>query len=408
MVRIIGLFLCLFFICSSAQSDPLYFEEAVERALRRSPTLQIASSEAYSAKGQQEQSGLYPNPQASFEIENFAGNNQWRGWGHREERYFYTQLFETANKRQLRYQTFSYQYYASLVGYKAAKLVLLNRLSRAFSAVSAAQELVLVANEQEKIAKEIYIIAKKKVDYGKDTLIQQKKAEVAYFEAIQAHQNAIIDLNIAKRKLTLTWGSANPDFTEVFFPFYELHSPVIFEECLLHLCNQPEIIQNAYQHLSAQENWRLEKANRIPNVTLQAGYKTSYETKDQGLMAGIYIPIPLFDQNQGNIKQAYFDMLKTGHQGQQLWLLLENKLAVAYEELQRAYSEAKRIKEQTLESAILAFELAEKGYHEGKFEYLDVLDAQRTLFDVKKKYIEVLNLYHSKRADIDYLNSQTD
>ncbi|MGK5595330.1 MAG: TolC family protein [Parachlamydiaceae bacterium] len=408
MVRIARFLLCLLFICPAAQGQPLLFDEAIERALNLSPTLQIASSEAYSTKGQKEQAGLYPNPQVSYEIESFAGNKDWRGWGHREERYFYTQMFETANKRQLRYQTFSYQYYASLVGYEAAKLILLNRLSRAFSAVSAAQELVVVAQEQEAIAQEMYTVAKKKVDYGKDTLIQQKKAEVAYFEAVQDHQNAITFLSIAKRKLALMWGSTNPDFAEVFFPFYELQTPAVFEECLLHLCNQPEIIQNAYQHLSAQENWRFEKANRIPNVTLQAGYKADYGSRDQGLLAGISIPIPLFDQNQGNIKRAYFDMLKTGHQGQQLWLLLENKLAVAYEELQRAYGEAKRIKEQTLRSAISAFELAEKGYNEGKFEYLDVLDAQRTLFDVKKKYIEALNLYHSKRADIDYLNSQTD
>jgi len=74
----------------------------------------------------------------------------------------------------------------------------------------------------------------------------------------------------------------------------------------------------------------------------------------------------------------------------------------------RAYEEAIRIRDFSLPSASKAFDLAQKGYREGKFEYLDVLDAQRTLFEIKENYIQALVNYHTRRADIDYLNSQMD
>jgi cobalt-zinc-cadmium efflux system outer membrane protein len=40
------------------------------------------------------------------------------------------------------------------------------------------------------------------------------------------------------------------------------------------------------------------------------------------------------------------------------------------------------------------------GYREGKFDFLDVLDAQRTLFEVKGKYINAFTAYHEARLDV--------
>ena len=47
-----------------------------------------------------------------------------------------------------------------------------------------------------------------------------------------------------------------------------------------------------------------------------------------------------------------------------------------------------------------------KAYQEGKFDYLNLLDAQRTLFDVKKEYIESLAAYHAARIDVERLIGQ--
>ncbi|WP_068471070.1 TolC family protein [Candidatus Protochlamydia phocaeensis] len=386
----------------------LDLDTAVYRALTQSLSLHMASKEAASRRYQVKQARLYPNPSFNYEIEDFAGNNKWRGWKNREERYFYSQLFETAGKRHLRTQAASYQYYASLVGYDISKLVVLNRLHRAFINVVATQELLKLATDQAEAAKEILRIATKKVEAGKVSPIQQNKAEVAYSTALVAVDRAKAEGNNAKRRLSLLWSNPCPDFEQALFPLFEITAPIPLEQCLADLCNQAEVVQALYNYSSANKNWLLEKANRIPDVTLQVGYKANYEENNQGMIAGVSIPIPLFNRNQGNIGNAYFDMLKTGDQGRLIWLILESKLAISYEKLLQAYEEAERIKNISLPYATQAFELAQKGYQEGKFEYLDVLDAQRTLFEVRERYIQALVNYHTSRADIDYLNSQTD
>ena len=44
-----------------------------------------------------------------------------------------------------------------------------------------------------------------------------------------------------------------------------------------------------------------------------------------------------------------------------------------------------------------------EGYREGKFGYLDLLDAQRSLFDAKGQYIDALAGYHKSVAAIERL-----
>ncbi len=46
------------------------------------------------------------------------------------------------------------------------------------------------------------------------------------------------------------------------------------------------------------------------------------------------------------------------------------------------------------------FNAATRAYQEGKVDYLNLLDAQRTLFDIKNEYIESLADSHTAKADI--------
>lgn len=411
---------CLLLSSLTAKEELLAFNEeifalpeldldtATYRVLTYSLPLQATNKEAYSKYYQAKQARSYPNPSLHYDVENFAGNREWKYWNHREEHFYYSQLIETAGKRRLRTEAFSYQYYASLVGYDVAKLQVLNRLNRAFIQVVSQQELLNIARDQADIAQEILRIATKKVEAGKASAIQQQKAAVSFSSALIEQKKACTDLKNAKKRLSLLWAQAHPDFGKVFFPFFDISPPLPLEERLSHLCCQPEIIQSFYHYLNKRKEWHLAKANRIPDITVQLGCKTNRGEKQEGLYAGISIPLPIFNRNEGNIGDAYFEMLQTADLSKELQLILETKLSILYEELLQAYEEAEKIKNTSLPHAQEAFELAQKGYREGKFEHLDVLDAQRTLFEIKERYIQALTHYHTKKGDIEYLNSQMD
>ena len=68
-------------------------------------------------------------------------------------------------------------------------------------------------------------------------------------------------------------------------------------------------------------------------------------------------------------------------------VLVTTALNTAYQNLAAAHIEATTLKTQVLPGAQSAFEAVSRGYRLGKFGFLDVLDAQRTLFGAKAQYL---------------------
>lgn len=78
-------------------------------------------------------------------------------------------------------------------------------------------------------------------------------------------------------------------------------------------------------------------------------------------------------------------------------------LAEAFNHLTGTYDEVVTIQNDVLTNAQRAFETTYQGYEEGKFDYLYVLDTQRTLFKTQAQYIDALETYHKKLAQIERL-----
>jgi cobalt-zinc-cadmium efflux system outer membrane protein len=49
---------------------------------------------------------------------------------------------------------------------------------------------------------------------------------------------------------------------------------------------------------------------------------------------------------------------------------------------------------------------ARGGYAEGKFGFLDVLDAQRSLFDARAQLNDALREFHTRHAEVERLRGQ--
>lgn len=388
------------------QIPPLTFDEAVFRVFSRSPRLRMSSAEIFNKEGERLQSRLFPNPEFACSVENVLGNKQWKGWRDAESRYEVAQLIELGGKRGYRNSAADYEYFASQAGYEEDWIRLLNELMKAFASVAAAQEQLRLAEEQKFIGEQVLKTVSAKVDAGKASLIQQNKAEIALAQVEISWQRAKSNLESAREQLSLLWGSSFPDFDSVEYPFYEIESPKPLGCYLAFLNNNPELQRSEYEYLAANQMLNFEKAQRVPNVVVVVGCKT--ERKNTGATFGLVLPLPFFDQNQGNIQRARADTSKALDQKIQTQLLLESKLSIAHKQLLNAYQESERLASTVLKSAMRSFDYAKEGYNEGKFEYLDMLDSQRTLFDVQQDYIDVLLNYHRRRADLEYLSSEAE
>ena len=400
---ILGLLLCPWITLSSS---PLTFDDAVSNTLRLSPSLRIADSLVDASEGEQLNSSFYPNPVFAYSVENVFGNKDWRGWKSAESRYELEQLVELGGKRGYRFQSATYQHYAAQAGYEAKQIALLNRLLKLFAVAASAQEIYLVAQEQIQLAEESLNTVKAKVDSGKVSLIQQNKAQIAFLNSQMHLVKAQSKFEQSKLALSMMWGCTCPEFDTVAFSFYDIQIPKPYNTCVEELECNPELTRSYMEQLAAQENLSLERAKAIPDVVFTLGYKTLQDTHHRGLILGAAIPLPIFNRNQGNIQKAKAENLRTQENYAQINQLLKTKLSIAHQRLQLAYFEADTIRSTVLKTSVESYDLAKDGYEEGKFEYLDLLDSQNTLFDVRVRYIEALEKYHQSVADIEYINTE--
>jgi cobalt-zinc-cadmium efflux system outer membrane protein len=400
------IFLASIAVSDAEESASLNWDTAVDRVFGCSSRLMIASEEIDERSGIQMESAALPNPIISYSVENVFGMKEWRSWHSAESRYEISQLIELGGKRRYRSQATSYLVCAATAEYDAEIYRTLNRLAKLFLEVAAAQELYELSKKQAMISEEAFKTVKSKVNEGRTSIIQQNKAEISYYTSRIDTEKAFVDWSIAKEKLANMWGESCPDFERVEWPFYELETPDDLEVCYSYLQSHPELVKSQYEYLSALQIYYLEKADKVPNLVVTCGYKTTNDTGNRGLIFGASLPLRVFNKNQGNIQSARSHYLQLEERSKEIQLALESRLMALHKESVRAYNEVDQMKNTILNAADKAFEFSKEGYVKGKFEYLDMLDSQKIQYDIHERYIQALLNYHKSKVDIKYLYSE--
>lgn len=381
----------------------LNLETAISRALAESPRLKSAASAQMASKGELRQSRAFPNPELGVELENIAGQGPYKGTDSAEVTYGMSQLVEIGGKRSARQEAASKGYDIASFDYKAAKLDLIRDVTAAYADAVAAQEEVKLSEDQKKLAKEVLQSVSKRVAAAAEPLIQKSKAEVALATSEIAFSKATRELEVAKKKLASLWGQDHDGYSLDASDFFTIQPPADIADTTAKLKSIPDVARLDAELDRAKANLDLERANAIPDPTISVGVRDFRETKDRAFLVGVSLPIPVLNWNQGNIAKARHEVTKTESDKQVATLGLSNELTRAIQEFQTAYEEANSLKATILPAAEKAFSLSRQGYQAGKFPYLEVLDAQRTLFEARSQYNSALKNYHTHRAEVDRL-----
>jgi len=112
------------------------------------------------------------------------------------------------------------------------------------------------------------------------------------------------------------------------------------------------------------------------------------------------MPLPLFDRNQGNIGAAQERAYQAQDELNAVHIRLKSELSQAHMRLRTARQQFELLRNDMLPSAQSAYEAASKGFELGKFTFLDVLDAQRTLFQARSQYLSALSQANQAAAEI--------
>ncbi|MHC5076127.1 MAG: TolC family protein [Planctomycetota bacterium] len=388
-------------------NDVITLREALALSLMHNPELKSFSWQVRASEARTLQASLLPNPEIEVEVEEVGGTGGRSGFDASETTIQLGQLIELGGKVEKREKVASLESELAGWGYEAKRVDVLTKVTHAFVEVLASQERLKLADELVQLSEEILYTVSLRVEAGKDSPVEKTKAQLVLSGARVEQKQAVQRLKTARKRLTALWGNTSPVFEEAAGQF-ELVSGFPSESKLSSfLVGNPELARWAVEMERQRAILELEKANSIIDPRLSGGVQYLNEDNDTAIVFGVSVPVPIFNQNQGKILEARYNILKARNQQEAAEASLNLGLSEAYQGLSIAFIQATDLKEEILPGAQSAMDATREGYSQGKFDYLMVLDAQRTFFLSRAKYVESLAAYHRARADIEQLVGQS-
>lgn len=377
--------------------------QVLSLALVRNPELRAFSWEVRAREAQALQAGLPPNPEISFEVEDFGGTGSVEGFDGTETTILLSQLFPLGGKLSKRRKVEELNTELAEWDYETTRLNVLTKTVLSYLNVLAAQERFTLQSELFKLAERVHGTVSERAQAGEISPIQEKMSQVALSTTKIKLEQSKRELEASKRILASMWNGSEPQFKAVKGDL-SLISPIpTFEDLQSLLSENPEIARWATEIEQREATIKLEQANAIPDPFISGGYRHISELNDNAFVVGLSIPIPILNRNQGAISEARRRLKKAVEEQENAEVVVNNAMASAFKTLSASYEEALLLKDIVLPEAESAYELTFEGYREGEFPLLNVLVAQRAVFDTKLQYIDALLNYHSSRANVERL-----
>lgn len=382
-----------------ATTDAITLEQALALALMRSPELETFFHAVLSAEARYDQSKRLPNPEFGVRVSQFdrAGD----GFDTAEIEVVLGQRLDLGGKRGWRARVAEAEGELAGWDYESQRLDVFTETAQRFSKTIAAQRRLELAKSAVTLAEQTSHAVGERVKAGKEPPVQGTKAvaelEMARLDALEAE----ISLVVSRKKLAAMWGAEQPHFRQAAGNFESVldHLPAV-ELLRLRLFSNPDLARSDAELKLRQAALASEKAARAPDLEASIGIQRFEEDGTDSLAFGIGVPLPLFDRNQGNIAAARHALAKAEAARRATESALAAELANAHGTLRSAHGRALTLRSKVVPVMEEAFAAAREGYSQGKFGFLDMLDAQRGLFEARGALVAALSDYHTAVATI--------
>jgi cobalt-zinc-cadmium efflux system outer membrane protein len=393
--------------CADVSAEPLTLPHVLALALARNPDLAGFAAEVRARAARSIQVGRMPNPELRADLENVGGSGEREAFEQTETTVRVSQRIELGGKRGGRQRIAELDRDVAAWDYQARARAVLSDTTKAFVHTLAAQERVAVAAQLEELARGAVESATGQVDAGASPAVDITRARVALGRSELEKQRAERELESARRALAANWGDEQPTFGRLEGDLTALRPPPSLHDIETDLERSPYLARAASETEERGATLTLERAARIPDVTVGAGARHFSDNGDVALIFELSAPLPVFDRNQGGIAEAQSRLEKTRAETDALRLSLRAALATANAELSTAYDQAIRLRERVIPTAQRAFDETRAAYRQGLLRSIDVLDAQRTLFQLRGDYLTVLENFHVAAAEFERLTGRS-
>jgi cobalt-zinc-cadmium efflux system outer membrane protein len=376
----IGPAVLLLMTVQGVNAQSLTLESALQTAFANNPDMAAAQWEIDIAQGGRQQAGLIPNPVASWDAEDTRRNS-------RTTTVKLSQTLELGGKRGARIDVATRAQQAAALTLEQRRNGLRADVIDGYYGALRAQERLDLAQRSLALAERGLVVANGRVTAGKSSPVEATRAQVQLSEIRLEFNRAQMGLTDAYRRLAASTGAASTDFQAVATQAQAAPEIPPTARLLGRLEQTVELRLAELQIVQGEAALGLEKAQRIPDLDVSIGSQYDASVRERVNVVGVSMPIPLFNRNQGNVLAASrrADQARDLRNAAELRLRTETRQALDL--WQTANTEVRSFNQQILPAAQSAVDSATRGFEMGKFNFLEVLDAQRTLIAARTQYL---------------------
>ena len=374
---------------------------AIKASLANNPDIAAAAHEIHARENAQFQEGLLANPTFFSEFEEFGGSGDFSGDDVLETTIGVSQEIPLAGKRAKRVRITEYATVIARLELQAKILALTSDVKKRFLFVHSFEQGLLLERENIALLQDVQDVITRQIALGDISPLDEKKATVELALAKAALARAKRELGMARIELASSWGSREVHFDQV--EFVDLIIRPLPKETDLWQAVQghPEMEINRIQVEQLKASLALAKADAIPDLEIEGGVKYFNESNDHAYFLGFSIPIPVFDRNTGGIREASENIQVGKKELAGSSVRMRTALAVLLERLQIIDGELSTTETTIIPAAQEVYEALKKAYQAGEKDYLELLDSQRTLLEVRRRNLLLEMEHHELIADLE-------
>ncbi|GAA4321116.1 TolC family protein [Pigmentiphaga soli] len=364
-------------------AEPLTLDMALALSAGHNASLAAAAKEVDALQGGVTQAGLLPNPDLSIRLEDTR----------RETRTTIAEFgipVELGGKRTARITAAERARSVAQADLAVARANVRAATVAAFFNVLVAQENVRLTQGAVDVAARAVDVVGRRVAAGKVPPLEETRAQVERANADLALAEAKTALESARVSLGALWGAPPSDVSEVVGNLDALPERAAIQTLLAELDDAPELVVGRMEIQRREAVVQLERSRQYPDIRITAGTQRDYSLGRNQALIGVSIPLPLFNRNQGGLYEATVRADQAEDQLRATRIRLDEELRQAAARLAFAREAAATLRSSVLPGAQQAYGVATAGFEAGKFGFLDILDAQRTLFQARIRYLASL------------------
>ncbi|MEO7071689.1 MAG: TolC family protein [Rhodanobacter sp.] len=381
--------------------EVLSLPQAVDRALMHNPAMRAGDYTVVAAERQADIAALAPPWVVGADVENVGGSGSVSGVRAAETTLRLGRVIERGGKRDARRAVGAIDIERSRNALEQTRLELATEATRRFVEVLADQARSRVAAQDHALARQLTATVRRWVQAGRSPESDLNLMQIAQVRAEIEVEHAEHELAAARVSLAALWGVSEPDFDAVAGDLFTLPAAPEYAALDARLDENPTVRGLQLDTRAAQARERLAATTASPDITVHVGVRRLAMFNDTALVAGVSLPLGSAARSALSVAQTTAETAASEARMQVHQADVRQRLFSTYQELVHARTAFEAHRDRVIPQAESALALTRKGFDAGRFSFVALSQAQRTLIDLRRRQIDAAVRYHALLTDIE-------